>query len=144
MKAPLGTISHGTLRTEDLIKAFTDTLESLNTHDAALVATIAEARALDPDSEDASAMVNETLIDALQEYAPPYCYFGTLEGDGSDFGFWSDIDSLEEDARFGEVQKVNDTSAADGSTEFVMHVNDHGNVTLYRTKVELEEVWAVV
>jgi len=28
-------------------------------------------------------------MDALNEYAPDGYYFGAIEGDGSDFGFWA-------------------------------------------------------
>ena len=36
-----------------------------------------------------SEIVND-LMDALNEYAPDGYYFGAIEGDGSDFGFWQD------------------------------------------------------
>ena len=92
----------------------------------------------------------------MQELCPPYTYFGTLEGDGACFGVWADIERLEEEARFGgEVLKVSDLSELDDpdgplkrDSEYthVMHVNDHGNVTLYALswKPKLTEQWAVV
>ena len=103
-----GTVSHGTLRTADLITAFTATLDSLNdancytsdgdeialvalsTRATDLLASIERLQASEPDyfdSDDAAEDVN-TLIDILGEYAPPGHYFGAHEGDGSDFGFW--------------------------------------------------------
>lgn len=93
----IGSISHGTLRSEDLIIAFAYELERLD-GDSEL---IAKARALVKDEnghytepEYASEMVNE-LSDALQGFAPEGCYFGTLEGDGSDFGFWQNEEEPE-------------------------------------------------
>lgn len=149
--AQFGTVSHGTLRTEDLIEAFTDALESLasgNTHSK----LIGEAQAwldidadsltddaLDDHEEDGSAIVEE-LQDALQEFAPAYAYFGAHPGDGSDFGFWlgglEDFDGL----------RVSDTSEVpDDYSGEVLHVNDHGNATLYAAQGgELTEVWALV
>ena len=40
------------------------------------------------ESEDAALLVNEDLIDALNDFAPPGDYFGAHPGDGSDFGYW--------------------------------------------------------
>lgn len=42
-------------------------------------------------SEDASQIVSD-MFDALEAVAPEGYYFGSTEGDGSDFGFWSDPD----------------------------------------------------
>ena len=105
MKAQIGSISHGTLKAEDLAAVFFDTLLGLNeeVYNEILMNT------------------TEALMDALNEEAPAYCYFGAHEGDGSDFGFWplfAQIDELplKDDAEPGEDYK---------------EVNDHGNVTVF-------------
>ena len=159
--AELGTLIHATLRSEDLLPAFTDELRRLsesagNAKDIALCDEIdAELAALDTlaevdgledvadtywVSEHVSFLINEDLMNRLNDYAPPYFYFGAHPGDGSDFGFWmgelEDFDGL----------RVSDTSEvpADYSGE-VLHVNDHGNVTLYSSDCgTLTEVWACV
>jgi len=92
-KVNIGTISRGTMRNEDLIPAFARLLDDLrdpaNLAHAAIVKESYEMIEHDLlDSEDAAWMLNEGLFDALNEYAPEDCYFGAIEGDGSDFGFW--------------------------------------------------------
>ena len=153
--ASFGSVSHGTLRTADLLDAFASELEYQVQRNAdawcsdegrkerdRYLAIVAEAREIDPDSEDADYLVNEELIDALQEFAPPYAYFGAHPGDGADFGYWL-TDELE--SCFDGL-KVADTSEvpADHCGE-VLHVNDHGNATLYvADRGNLTEIWAVV
>ena len=95
MIASIGSVSEATLRTEDLLRAFTSTLESLDEFKvyATLVAECYELAGRsetwsDSDSEQASCLVNEELPDLLQQFAPEGAYFGTLEGDGACFGFW--------------------------------------------------------
>ena len=156
-KAIIGSVSTGTLRDQDLLRAFADTLDSLQFLGAGGSLLVRDARnqADILDGEDFFGVLRgkaeiyaddviSDLQDALQEYAPPYCYFGAHPGDGADFGFWPCIDNLNSDARScaacpSDVLKVDDTSEA---PSYVMHVNDHGNVTLYR--VELIEEWSVV
>jgi len=114
-----GTITAGTLRTEDLLDAFATELDNLVRHSQKILQLktplgiayadwsriiahkrlISDAKAarlriqiegwLDGswDESEASEIVNE-LQDALNEYAPDNMYFGTLEGDGADFGWW--------------------------------------------------------
>ncbi len=157
----IGSISSGTLRTEDLLAAFADELESIAKAEAPhpgalnpdLMGPVNEARELlakgpdnwtDEEEGTASWLVNEDLMDALNEHAPPYCYFGAHEGDGADFGFWISEDALRDGIHDGDILAVSDERNAERSTvpEYVLHTNDHGNETLHRIK--LEEVWSVV
>jgi hypothetical protein len=96
-----GTIIHGTLRECDLIPAFMDVLRDFAPAYAARITDEYGAafieRCSDPSGLDYS-LINEMerqtyllsdLFDALEEIAPDGLTFGAIEGDGSDFGFWS-------------------------------------------------------
>jgi hypothetical protein len=147
--AAIGSISTGTLRAEDLLDSFSRELENLvqcNADDAGIaeedsyMKLITDAHEVDPESYEASELVDE-LADALNDFAPAYCYFGAHPGDSADFGFWLD-ENMSDDF---DGLKVSDTSEvpADYSGE-VLHINDHGNMALYvAEKGVLTEVWAV-
>jgi hypothetical protein len=78
-------VSHGTLRDLDLIPKFEDVLKAI---DPVTFGALNSRWSQQPgDSEDNAEYVVD-LIDALNEAAPEGYYFGTIEGDGSDFGFW--------------------------------------------------------
>jgi hypothetical protein len=151
--APFGSISHGTLRVEDLLETFAEALDSLlrsqprSFKRAPYRAKIREAyaalRAMETGAEHYADEVVQDLADALSDFAPPYGYFGASEGDGSDFGFWLSSYSLED----FDGLRVSDTSEVPrGYSGEVLHVNDHGNVSLYvaTPRGRLREVWAVV
>lgn len=138
-KATIGSISHGTLRSEDLLDAFAYELYFLAPRDdegkleadtqrlvdsAHTLLDVYEEKRDDAWEAEASEIIAE-LEDALSELAPPYCYFGTTEGDGSDFGFWPDMDAIE------DLPRVNDSDEAKALGEDCAFVNDHGNVTVY-------------
>ena len=152
MQAQIGPISEGTLRTQDLLEAFTDALEALDTEGihAGIVADVDELLDTDPDEwtdgQDEDAAGNLALVfDALQDYAPPFCYFGAHEGDGACFGFFVDHDAIEEAVRSGEALKVEDSAdIPEGETRPVFLVSDHGNLTLLQPHIEYREVWGVV
>lgn len=142
--APIGSISHGTLRTEDLLESFASTLEDmillngdhysrpenfserdkLNTLVGEAQDQWTEAGDELQDEEIAQELVME-LEDALCQFAPSYCYFGAHCGDGSDFGFWPAHDSIE------ELPHVQSSDEAKELGEDCKYVNDHGNVTVY-------------
>jgi len=145
----IGTLIHGTLRSEDLIPAFTSELANLSDRQHPLLDEINQfdwasedirLNIGDSQQEIASELVND-LMDALNEYAPAHAYFGTLEGDGSDFGFWPDTDSFE-----GCDKHVMETpSPLRGDTEWfdldcgvIVQVNDHGNVSVSQPYCDIE------
>ena len=152
-QATIGTISHGTLRSEDLLASFSDELRRLVGKDAAAAwpylstltganDCLAEVQESDNEPADAQEIINE-LADFLSELAPPYCYFGAHPGDGSDFGFWPDFDAIECEG----LPRVEDASELpDGYTGEWLLVNDHGNCTLYTriTAPEDAESWSCV
>ena len=106
--AELGSVSHGTMRAEDLIPAFMSALDDLReqrSFDAEDCHANAERHGREDDelgaierrmeqegyysSEDADFDL-ERLFDMLNEYAPEGAYFGAHPGDGSDYGFWNE------------------------------------------------------
>ena len=150
----LGSISHGTLRTQDLLPVFLETFMALGGNVPAdlecgsyieyLNWPNPETTACDEDdkfwdSEDAMWDM-EALMDGLNNLCPPFVYFGTLEGDGSDFGFWPDRDAIEEimplDRNVGEGD---DEITIDG---VIIQVSDHGNVTVM--DIDRNVIWSVV
>ena len=151
----IGSISSGTMRSEDLISEFADVLRNL-ANDAAPVRFTGEpdpnhvklcdeADALeDYDSDDAEYILDELMI-ALNEYAPDYFYFGTHPGDGADYGFWI-VDDVAQCVKDDGGLIVSDTSEVpDDYTDIVLDINDHGNTTLYSAdNGKLSEIWAVV
>jgi len=93
-----GTVSAGTLKTEDLLTAFANTLESLIQDNAdhwcgrqserdEFLNLIADARESDH-GDDVNSEVVEQLMEALDYFAPEGHTFGAHWGDGADFGFW--------------------------------------------------------
>ena len=145
--ASFGSVSSGTLRTEDLLSAFASELDYQLSRQPkrfarkALRQLIRDAERVDPDSDEASDIVAE-LQDALEQFAPPYVYFGSHPGDGADFGYWllEDLESCFDGLTVSDTSEV----PRDYSGE-VLHINDHGNVTLYAARNgKLREVWACV
>jgi hypothetical protein len=97
-----GTISHGTLLPTDLIPAFHDVLAVHNPDHAAILrdeyhdvfdAILDGTYTLDDVelADNADWLLND-LYGALNDVAPDGYYFGAIEGDGSDFGFWPHTD----------------------------------------------------
>lgn len=169
-RAPrIGSVSHGTLRAEDLIPTFLDTLERLGGSDAVSAAcrdavfpshinvpegpapnygyTWSDAESPETraylESDDAADDIRQ-LVDALNALAPDYTYFGTHEGDASDYGYWPSWDSIESDSitvaeylkdpegsTWG-ILRVSDLAEIPSDySGTVLLVNDHGNATCY-------------
>lgn len=84
----LGSVSHGTMLTEDLIPTFHNVLHDIDSERAErLQADIAFTVLGESENVDADDILHE-LFDILDEYAPDGYYFGAHVGDGSDYGFW--------------------------------------------------------
>jgi len=139
----LGSVSSGTLKQEDLIAAFAATLDDLEPGSALAV----EAQEYDPDSDSEEGdWLLEELFEKLDEIAPTYCYFGALDGDGADFGFWPCIDAIDEAIASGELRKIADLAEIPATYDGeALLMNDHGNMTLYSVKGGVaSEVWSTV
>lgn len=146
-KPQLGSVSHATMRRQDLIPRFIEELEWLGVDPETIEWPPTDA--IDDDahpwwiSDDVGRLLNE-LFDRLDKFAPEYCYFGAHEDDGADFGFWIAWDSLDDAVHDGEVIKISDWSQAVEEGTY-LHVNDHGNATLaYVNGDEHKEIWSTV
>jgi hypothetical protein len=91
-----GTIIHGTLRSQDLLRAFADEYKRVLPFNSFNMADEAYACADDCDNDPESELAQcdhdiiEDLVDALNTIASREgFYFGAHPGDGSDFGYWS-------------------------------------------------------
>jgi hypothetical protein len=95
----MGTISHGTLRYQDLIPKFMEVLRLVDaaSYEEMFLRPLPPPDAEDDDpwweSDDAQWLL-EDLFECLDHAAPEGCYFGAHPGDGSDFGFWEVDDGL--------------------------------------------------
>ena len=93
----LGSVIHGTHRTQDLIPAFLDLLAIVDSasYSGYIVSPFGPvpAYAMEDDqagwwdSEEAHYLL-ESLFDDLDSASPDGYYFGAHPGDGSDFGYW--------------------------------------------------------
>ena len=131
----LGSISTGTLKPADLMATYESTLEAMLSPTDFSIA-IESIYRHDEDSDMVCA-----YEDALQALCPPFVYFGTLEGDGADFGFWPDMDSLNEAMQYGDVTFHDDERILD-EHDVIIQVSDHGNVTVM--DMERNVLWSVV
>lgn len=84
-------VSHATMRCQDLIPAFMDVIRDTPEYVQLMNAVPAYASG-DKDSEwwngENATMLLISLFDTLDLYAPDGYYFGAHPGDGSDYGFW--------------------------------------------------------
>lgn len=93
-----GSVSHGTLKEEDLIHATLAELIKVNpsAHDKIFQDTdyqqilwwCKEFDSVPAGSEETAQWLIDEAIDALNEVAPEGYYFGSHEGDSSDLGWW--------------------------------------------------------
>tara|TARA_Y100000310_G_C20025061_1_gene509208 strand:- start:42 stop:422 length:381 start_codon:yes stop_codon:yes gene_type:complete len=126
------------MRAEDLIPAFADALRDVAPGSPYIAEAASLLREGLPKDAELVAFFVDELFNELNEACPPYVYFGALEGDGADYGFWPDIDTLHEDMRF-EGEQNGDETILDG---LIVQISDHGNVTL--RDADRNEIWSVV
>lgn len=162
--AACGSVSHGTLRVEDLLSSFASELEwqirrngeyfsrpenfALRDKLNVLAGEAQDAWNEDgetlKDEEAAAEMVND-LQDALaNNFAPMYGMFGAHEGDGSDFGYWIDIEQAKESVGF--VSSPSQEFPPEDFRGEWLHINERGNCTLYVREADGSdrEIWSVV
>lgn len=126
----IGSVSEGTMLTEDLLDTFAG---ELSYHMKRMRLTRDQRKRFNTlllecrEFDDAEEYVSE-LFDALDEIAPPYCYFGAAEGDGASYGFWPAISNYDGDACDLPRLVAGDAIAREHWGEDVLLVNDHGNV----------------
>jgi hypothetical protein len=163
--ATIGSISHGTLRLEDLCYAFAVELDwlkqSIKWRERFYSLCLPDSTEIHPDARAQGEALLDDLIDRLSQHAPAYCYFGTHPGDGSDWGFWPHHEAIAElpvrtdFARYADWcfavtsettllgwEEWKLTNGGAGQDEDFKTVNDHGNVTVWSAhgKILLELV----
>jgi len=134
----LGSISTGTLRTEDLLPAFINALTDAVSYEF----YSDELDNMWPkdnewETEELGYLLAQVTT-ALEELCPPFVYFGTHPGDASDFGFFPDYDALEEAKNDGCVHG-DYCFLPDGE---VLQISDHGNILLMDST--FNELWSIV
>jgi hypothetical protein len=156
VKYPIGSVSSGTMRTEDLIDSFAVELryqmgrvrmsrDQRKRHGALYRECVAlgtgDAGSDEYETDEAREILSE-LFDALDCYSAPYFYFGAHDGDGADYGYWLSSSFVED----FDGLKVDDTSKVPASYRGeVLQVSDHGNLTLYvKTARTMREIWGIV
>lgn len=103
-KINIGSVSHATMRPEDLIPAFIDELLSQTPTRREHLKLIKEIRQrigealYSGDYYDTDDCVEDLddLFTALDSYSLPYFYFGAHPGNGSDYGYWLSEDWQEQ------------------------------------------------
>ena len=145
----VGSRCEGSLRNEDCAQACLDMAREVGldveqveefaylTNYLGHKAIVDEADGCDDESGDCiyceDAEVSEGIsaaLEALEEYAPPYCYVGNTEGDGASLGVWPSKFALDEATRRGVA--LGDGRLFDPEEFVILDWNDHGNLTVTR------------
>jgi hypothetical protein len=135
----LGSVSCGTMLEEDLIPRFLYALEGVDPAKAEEVRRdyAEEIEQNDPD-------FYSELFDILQEYCPPYTYFGAHPGDGADFGVWINDDKIEDDLRYEDtVQEMVRGQPMPTGSQYVVVRDLHGDIQALLDGRNGKEIWSV-
>lgn len=124
----IGSYTHGTLRSEDLIDAALCCLIKLDKEQA--IAYREEFEAMDEiNVQEHGGDLYEEITNKIDALLPPYLYWGCTEGDGSDIGIWPSHDSIQEAIRDKELRAGEDwPEVVEGD---FLHISDHGNMEYY-------------
>lgn len=153
----IGSISTGTLRPEDILPELFYAGQQIRMSSGARQTLRKLEREFDARSEPESLSdIMDEALSVLEDYTPDYCYLGSHPGDGADLGVWpseellsgtddaGDVyrsDRLPGDARPAALRRDDDYN----DEPYWLHVNDHGNATLYRRAGRRWiNVWSVV
>lgn len=149
----MGTLIHNTLNPSDLGPEFYNELKSLAPRHG-LIKVMDEQKIL---ARDFTMNDCEAMLDAINALiTDPYIYFGSIEGNASDFGYWFDRIRMEEDT--WEQDVIQGTSLEDLKEtvinkhwnrcrpSFAFLVNNCGNISVYKVdaKCRLHYQYGVV
>lgn len=146
---PIGAISEGTLRPQDLIDAYLNALDGIRLSrkeriQAGAVRHRHEVRDYDAfaGSQDADYDLDD-LACIIEAHCLPYTALGSSAGDGACIGVWPDWDQIEDAGEVGRGDCL--PSASIIPWDYWLQVNDHGNATLWRKSGNRwVHVWSVV
>ena len=159
----IGTISEGTLKTEDIGNNLIWHLDRIDLDNTDLIIFkklkkefLEEIEHLEESEEEYSEKL-ENIFDEIKEiadnYTPDYCYLGMSGCDGADFGVWPVPDLFDTTWQGGFDGFVFTSTIETNSVEehvpaeytHYLAVNDHGNCTLWsRDGDTWKECWAIV
>jgi hypothetical protein len=132
----LGSVSSGTLRTQDLLPAFANKLQELGGEGMTLLneayhflENVLDFQ--DPYDVEYPGILAHDLVEELSGRCPPFVFFGAHPDDGADFGFWPDWEALNQAMfqKYGEPL-ILDVRGEETLDTTIIQVRDHGNVTV--------------
>ena len=123
----LGSISSRTLRSEDVIPALLSALKEVDSE-------LANEKKAEYDTlpEEYQSEFWDELETLLQDYAPPYTYVGAHPGDGADIGVWVSTDSLDDDLKYQDTDKLRAIRKGEPlipGSGYVVVIDDAGDYT---------------
>lgn len=142
----IGSVSSGTTRLEDIGPAVLDVALDVLPSDEEFDKLLCDAHEADDRawSGEYDSEVLDELIDAINDFCPPYVYFDAHPDDPADYGFWPAFNAIEQDVRDGVILKT-DGNVPEDWRGYVLQVNDHGNMTMcFATQKGVEVLWDCV
>lgn len=143
---PLGSVSHGDLGEiitecfdllEETSESYAQSIRDNYYENDRILLELRWCHEIPTELEDDAQELLEAIVNALQDFCPPYCYFGSLPSDTSDYGVWFNSDEFDEACRSGEVVMIIDTPPTEidcltcPDAYYFAAVTDHGNLTVW-------------